>query len=333
MTNNIPSIINMMKEHSFTAPKINTLKEHKITAQKKAVVVQNEAIVYTNDGKPSKKRPPALGNLWEQIDDDAFQKLATFAQNDATAPTDDGKPSKKRPRALGKRWDQADDDELKKLVALHGTEQWDAIGRNFPLRSKGQCRDRWETILDSTLKRGGWTPAEDAIITGMTSTVGNRWVQIARSLPGRTPNSVKGRFFSLQKKSRPAAEKAGPGPRGTVRAIAPKRSRPSCLGVRETLSVPDGPDAAPARTFGHVAPRAVSPSSFLSFRPSHFQLEALEENAPSHAQVVFPPPDRIAESEFSDDDDDLLLEMSLFVQELVFQTDPVVMNIAGISCE
>eukprot|EP00588_Corethron_pennatum_P026938 CAMPEP_0194325204 /NCGR_PEP_ID=MMETSP0171-20130528/29103_1 /TAXON_ID=218684 /ORGANISM="Corethron pennatum, Strain L29A3" /LENGTH=305 /DNA_ID=CAMNT_0039084249 /DNA_START=256 /DNA_END=1173 /DNA_ORIENTATION=+ len=303
--------------------------------------VQNDTTAYTNDGKPSKKRPLALGTKWEKIDDDAFKKLVTFAQNDATAHTSDGKPSKKRSLALGKRclaftkrWDKADDDELKKLVALHGTEKWDAIAPHFPRRSKGQCRDRWETILDSTLKRGRWTPEEDATVLQLTSAVGNRWVHIAGRLPGRTPNSVKGRFFSLQKKAREAgAEPAGPGPRGTPRTDVRPRDTPTGHGTTpQTPSGPAGPETASVRTSNTVASRALSPSSFLSCRPAYFQLEALQEHVPSHAPVISPPPDSIAESDFSDDDD-LLLEMSLFVQELVFQTDPVVMNIAGVSYE
>eukprot|EP00588_Corethron_pennatum_P001961 CAMPEP_0194300668 /NCGR_PEP_ID=MMETSP0169-20130528/61383_1 /TAXON_ID=218684 /ORGANISM="Corethron pennatum, Strain L29A3" /LENGTH=319 /DNA_ID=CAMNT_0039050861 /DNA_START=57 /DNA_END=1016 /DNA_ORIENTATION=+ len=108
------------------------------------------------------------------------------------------KGSKKKTPILGKKWEANDLLRLKNLVAQHGTSNWDTVAPHFPLRSLGECRDRWYTVLDPSLKRGGWTPAEDSTILKMASAIGNRWARISKCLPGRTPNSVKNRNFAIK---------------------------------------------------------------------------------------------------------------------------------------
>lgn len=87
-----------------------------------------------------------------------------------------------------------------KLVREHGLVAWKAIAKEITGRNTKQCRERWRNYLDPNLKRGKWTPEEDAIIMAMQRKVGNKWAAITKKLPGRTDNQVKIRFNSLNRK-------------------------------------------------------------------------------------------------------------------------------------
>jgi predicted ATP-grasp superfamily ATP-dependent carboligase len=42
-----------------------------------------------------------------------------------------------------------------------------------------------------------WTPEEDSLLCAAQRTLGNKWSEISRMLPGRAENAVKNRFNSL----------------------------------------------------------------------------------------------------------------------------------------
>ena len=43
-----------------------------------------------------------------------------------------------------------------------------------------QCRERWFNHLDPSLKKGGWTEEEDAVLVEAQSKWGNSWTKIAK---------------------------------------------------------------------------------------------------------------------------------------------------------
>ena len=59
-----------------------------------------------------------------------------------------------------------------------------------------QCRERWLNHLDPSLKKGGWTAEEDAILAAAQARWGNAWARVFRLLPGRSENAVKNRWNS-----------------------------------------------------------------------------------------------------------------------------------------
>lgn len=96
-------------------------------------------------------------------------------------------------------WTAEEDVRLKELVAEYGP-RWSVVAEKLPGRIGKQCRERYLNHLDDKIKRGPWTPQEDAILWEAHNTRGNRWCQIAKLLPGRPENAVKNRYTSLAHK-------------------------------------------------------------------------------------------------------------------------------------
>jgi len=44
---------------------------------------------------------------------------------------------------------------------------------------QSQCRDRWINHLDPSLKKGGWTAEEDAILNEAQRVMGNSWKKVS----------------------------------------------------------------------------------------------------------------------------------------------------------
>ncbi|KAF6742633.1 MYB4R1 [Ephemerocybe angulata] len=114
-------------------------------------------------------------------------------------------------------WDSASDARLLSGVALYGLNNWPLVARHVsPHDTPTQALNRYTKSLDPSIKRGAWTPAEDARLrravaaaaAGSASASAKLpWVRIAEYVPGRTNDQCNERW--TEHLSPPATEGGG----------------------------------------------------------------------------------------------------------------------------
>lgn len=109
---------------------------------------------------------------------------------------------------IRKSWSEEEDKVLENLTNAQGTKAWSVISKEInnifhngeSFRKGKQCRERYFNHINPNLKKGDWEEREDLYILEMQSANGNKWSEIAKSLPGRNENQVKNRWKSLKAK-------------------------------------------------------------------------------------------------------------------------------------
>jgi hypothetical protein len=95
-----------------------------------------------------------------------------------------------------------EDEDLMRLVHAIGDANWVHVAQHMaPGFTARQCRERWRNYLDPRLGHEPWTEAEDARLLEEFHRVGTRWTMIAEQFPGRSGNTIRNRYFLLQRKT------------------------------------------------------------------------------------------------------------------------------------
>ena len=109
----------------------------------------------------------------------------------------------KQPNYKKAMWSPIEDELLLDAVRRFGLHDWDRISTVIHGRSKRQCRERWDGVLNPTLTKAPWTPEEDEMLKDLHEQLGNKWALIAQHMKGRSTIMLKNRWNYLLRHAQP----------------------------------------------------------------------------------------------------------------------------------
>lgn len=105
-----------------------------------------------------------------------------------------------KPMRRNGKWTPEEDLLLRRIVEASGTKKWREVAAHFPEHTQAQVQHRWQKVLRPDLKRGPWTPEEDAVLRRLVAEAGGqgsvRWSIVAASLPGRLGKQCRERWIN-----------------------------------------------------------------------------------------------------------------------------------------
>jgi len=135
--------------------------------------------------------PPPFGatqNIWERESFPSQPSLSNGIDNDVN----------RRPQY----WTLEEDEILNKAVAEFGEKNWKSIAEAVPGRTSTQCIQRWKKVLKPGLKKGHWSPEEDAMLVQSVQAQLSQnvkrvnWSEVCKSIPKRSCKQCRERWVN-----------------------------------------------------------------------------------------------------------------------------------------
>ena len=180
---------------------------------------------------------------------------------------EDGAADKNDPMGAWKKnvWTAEEDQKLLQLMEQCGDKvRWSVIGDQMPNRTGKQCRERWHNHLSPMVKKGSWSAEEDRAIVEAVQLYGTRWSEIVKMFPGRTDNSIKNRWNSMQRKEQRRQNRLNEHP-SYAAAAASAPGPPPPAEEQQPSFVPPAAEDAPVAMGVEVPPPAAAPGQVLPY--------------------------------------------------------------------
>jgi hypothetical protein len=111
---------------------------------------------------------------------------------------------------LRQKFSTQDDQQLTNLVQSNGENKWrDVAGQMDGAFSARQCRERWWNYLNPYSRTTVWNDNNDNRLLEMYQRFGSNWEFITKSFPEYSINTVRNRFFVLQRKLNKKSKEMG----------------------------------------------------------------------------------------------------------------------------
>ncbi|KQJ89518.1 myb-related protein 306 [Brachypodium distachyon] len=179
-------------------------------------------------------------------------------------------------------WTPEEDLVLVSYVQEHGPGNWRSVPASTGLaRCSKSCRLRWTNYLRPGIRRGSFTPQEDAVIAHLQSLLGNRWAAIATYLPKRTDNDIKN-YWNTHLKKRLQKQQAV----GAIFAPPPTESAACSFSSPSSLSYASSVDNISRLLDGFMKASLPPPASSAPTTQSSQSVSDAKDK-PGHAAVHF----------------------------------------------
>lgn len=97
------------------------------------------------------------------------------------------------PRHKKRIFTKEEDEKILKYVNIYG-QNWKEIASMIDGRTEKQCRERYRTYLNPSIRKDPFTPDEDALLIALYNSYGPKWAEISKHFIGRSDNMLKNRF-------------------------------------------------------------------------------------------------------------------------------------------
>lgn len=132
----------------------------------------------------------------------------------AVAMTKEKRPDRRsavdRVASKPRHWSEEEDRLLRAAVLHYGNKHWKKIAERVPGRNHTQCLQRWSKVLAPGLKKGQWSPSEDATLVALAKEqLANckdkenpehkkklNWGMISKQITGRTAKQCRERWVN-----------------------------------------------------------------------------------------------------------------------------------------